>query len=133
MKRSIAMCGLGVVAASLMLVGCAADRYTYGVGMSWSSYPYSGWYDGYYGPFYDGYWGTDNYFYYRLHEHDRHYRRGDGNHFRHGDAAPNPRFHRFDGQTRRPPQGTHMPNYPRQNDDHHSRGGRQDDRRDNHH
>jgi len=133
MKRSIVLRGLGALIASLLLAGCVADGYTYGVGMSWSSYPYSGWYDGYYGPFYDGYWGTDNYFYYRLHEHDRDYRRGDRNHFFRGEVVPNPRFHRFDGNTRQPPQGTRMPNYPRQDrdSDRNSKGGHRDDRRDN--
>ncbi|MBS0387763.1 MAG: hypothetical protein JSR15_04715 [Proteobacteria bacterium] len=120
MKRSIAICGLGILLTSLPLAGCVTDGYTYGVGMSWSSYPYDGWYDGYYGQIYDGYWGTDNYFYFRQHDQDRYYRRGDSNHFMRGDAAPDPRFHRFEGQTRQPPPGTRMPKYPRQ----HTNGNR---------
>jgi hypothetical protein len=102
---------LALAAASLPLAGCAHGRYTYGVGLTWNSYPYNVWYDGYYGSIYDGYWGTDGFFYFRLNSRDTIYRRGDHNHF-YRQMPSNDRFRRYDGQTRQPPQGTRMPNYP---------------------
>lgn len=123
MKRSIALAALAL--ASVPLAACVDDGYNYGVGVGWRSYPYDVWYDGYYGPFYDGYWGTDGFFYYRQFEHDRHYRRANRGHFRRdGDhfyrdrpTVPDPRFRRYDGRTRQPPQGTRMPRYPRDDRD----------------
>ena len=105
-KRSIALCALAL--AAVPLSACVEDGYTYGMGMTWRSYPYDVWYDGYYGPLYDGYWGTDGYFYYRLQDNDRHYRRGDNGHFRR-----EPRYKQYDGHSQEPPHGTRMPNYPR--------------------
>jgi hypothetical protein len=106
-KTRIALLGLAL--AALPLSGCVTDD---GYGVGWSSYPYSGWYDGAYGPIYDGYWGLDGLFYYRSGPGDRSYRRDDRQHFRRGDAAPDGRFHRFDGTMQRPPQGTRMPRFP---------------------
>lgn len=113
MKRSITRIGLGLGLAltSLPLAACTEDGYSSSVGSTWYSNRYDGWYDGYYGPIYDGYWGTNNYFYFRQNDRD-HYRRGDRRHFYRGDRAPNSRFRRFEGETRQPPPGTRMPNFP---------------------
>jgi hypothetical protein len=110
MKRLII--GLAVALGSLSLAACAEDGYGYGR-LSWSSYPYSGWYDNYYGPIYDGYWGTDNYFYYRRQSQDNRYYRDRQQHFRRGDMAPGGNFHRFEGTNQQPPRGTRMPRFPR--------------------
>lgn len=122
MRRSTALLALAL--AGLSLAGCADGRYRYGGGVTWASYPYNVWYDGYYGPLYDGYWGTNGFFYFRLHDRDR-YRRGDHEHFRRGGTQPDPRFRRYEGNTREPPRGTRMPNYPRE-----GRRDGQDGRRD---
>ncbi|MCB2059142.1 MAG: hypothetical protein R3E09_10995 [Novosphingobium sp.] len=119
MKRFPVLAALAL--AALPLSGCADGHYRYGMGVGWVSHPYNVWYDGYYGPFYDGYWGTDGFFYFRLHDRDNHYRRGDDGHFRRGDARPAPRYRPYEGRTHEPPRGTRMPNYP-------SRDGRGDRR-----
>jgi len=102
---------LGLALATVPLSGCVTDGYGYGE-MEWSSYPYSGWYNGYYGSIYDGYWGTDNYFYFRLDRNDHRFRRGDHEHFRRGDDRQDGRFRRFEGVMQPPPRGTRMPNFP---------------------
>ena len=130
MKRSIALAALAL--AAVPLTACVDDGYSYGVGAGWHSYPYTVWYDGYYGPFYDGYWGTDGFFYFRLNDRGRfrraeryHFRRDGDHYYRDRPNVPDPRFRRYDGQTRQPSQGTRMPRYPR--DD--GRDYRRDDRR----
>lgn len=62
--------GIAMALSGLALGGCAAGRYSYGIGSTWASNPNDGWYDGYYGSIYDGYWGIDNSFYYRRNEKD---------------------------------------------------------------
>ncbi len=109
-----ARAAIGIALASLTLAGCVGDGYNDRTGSTWASPAYNGWYDGYYGSIYDGYWGSNNSFYYRQSERDQ-YRRGDRRHFQRGEIAPNPRFQRFEGQTRQPQQGVRMPQYPRQN------------------
>lgn len=110
MKRFPVLAALAL--AAVPLTGCVDGQYRYGMGVGWTSYPYHVWYDGFYGSFYDGYWGTDGFFYFRLHDRDRYYRRGDNGHFRRGDARPSPRFRPYEGSTREPSRGTRMPNYP---------------------
>jgi hypothetical protein len=102
---------LALAAAATLPAACTGDVYGRGV-MTWSSYPYYGYYDGFYGPFYDGYWGTDGFFWYRLSRDGDRYRRDDAHHFRRED----PRYQRFDRQMQPPPNGTRMPNYPRDRD-----------------
>ena len=97
---------LALACAALPLAGCAQGRYTYGMGLTWHSYPYDVWYDGYYGPLYDGYWGTNGFFYFRLNAAGP-YRKATDGHFRRDQP-----YQRFDGNTRQPPQGTRLPNYP---------------------
>lgn len=121
MKRSTALLGLALVCAPL--AACADDTY-YDHPGSWSSYPYSGWYDGYYGDFYDGYWGLNGSFYFRFRDSDRYYRRDDRHHFRQGDRPPDSHYRRFEGTTRPPPPRTRMPNFPR--DDNYPRSDRRD-------
>jgi hypothetical protein len=125
MKRPLILACLA--ASTLSLSACYHDGYDSRVTVSWSTYPYYGWYDGYYGTIYDGYW-VDNLFYYRLTPQDRAFRRGDPRHFRRGDTRPaEPRFRRFDGTLRPPPQGTRMPRFtPPQ--DHRDRRDRRDPR-----
>ena len=72
---------LALACAALPLAGCAQGRYTYGMGLTWHSYPYDVWYDGYYGPLYDGYWGTNGFFYFRLNAAGP-YRKATDGHFR---------------------------------------------------
>lgn len=109
MKRSIIMLSLAL--SALPLTACVEDGYTYGGVYMGSGYPYDGYYDGYYGSIYDGYWGTNGYFYFRLYEHDRNYRRGDRNHFRRpGDHIPHDRFRPMQGHAR-PQPGTRMPKF----------------------
>ncbi|MGE3692944.1 MAG: hypothetical protein AB7F98_16340 [Novosphingobium sp.] len=98
--------------ALLPLAGCATDGYGY-YGLSWSSYPYDVWYDGYYGPIYDGYWGTDGFFWYRPDRSVNRYRRGEHSHFRRGDAPPSGNFRRYEGQIQPPERGMRAPNLPR--------------------
>jgi len=105
MKRPLMFACL--VGAMVPLGGCV-DHYRGSAVVSWSSYPYYGWYDGFYGPIYDGYWGTDSFFYFRLNPADRVFRRGDAMHFR---REATPRFQRFEGDLRPPPQGTRMPRF----------------------
>lgn len=115
MKRTIALLGLAL--ATVPLSSCAGDGYRYGYGsLSWSSYPYSGWYNDYYGPFYDGYWGADGFFYFRLDGRERSYRRDQYRHFRRDAHSPGDRFRRFEGSIRPPPRGTRMPNFPHDRD-----------------
>lgn len=116
MTHSIVKTGLALALVSLPLTACVEGGYNNRVGSAWASQSYDGWYDGYYGSIYDGYWGSDSYFYYRQNERDP-YRRGDRAHFQRGEAAPNSGYHRFDGQTRQPPRGTRMPQYPAHRDD----------------
>ena len=112
MKPRTALIFLALAAAPL---AACDDGYGYGRGsLYWSDYPYNGWYDGYYGSIYDGYWGTDNFFYYRLGPSERNYRRADRDHFRRGDMPQGGNYHRFEGTTHQPPQGTHMPRFPRE-------------------
>ncbi|SDD89775.1 hypothetical protein SAMN05444678_1342 [Sphingomonas sp. YR710] len=108
MKRSIFVMSLALVA--LPLTACVEDGYGYGGVYMGSVYPYSGYYDGFYGPIYDGYWGSNGYFYYRLGEQDRAYKRGDRSHFYRGRDVPNTRFHPIEGSTR-PQQGARMPHF----------------------
>ncbi len=110
MKRSIILPAL--LLAGLPLAGCADGPYRYGMGMHWVSHPYDVWYDGYYGPLYDGYWGLDGFFYFRLFDRDRAYRRGDPAHFHRGARPSAPSYRRYEGVTREPPRGTRMPSYP---------------------
>lgn len=120
MKRVLMLACLG--AGCLALTGCAEGPYRHrppvGVSLSWSTYPYWGWYDGYYGTIYDGYWGLDDFFYYRLLPSDRTFRRGDPSHFRRDDTRPSDqRFQRFQGDLRPPAQGTTMPQFRPPSDD----------------
>lgn len=116
MKRTVAAIALGL--AATLPSACANDIYGRGV-VSWSSYPYYGWYDGFYGPFYDGYWGTDGFFYFRLTIGDTVFRRDRERHFRREAVRNNARFQRFERTFSPPPRGTRMPNFP------HKRGARQ--------
>lgn len=120
MKRMSRSLGLALVMslAMLPLSGCVSNRYHHSHVVGWSTYPYYGWYDGFYGPFYDGYWGTDGDFYYRLHRDDRVYHRDDRQHFRHDSDRPDDSFHRFEGRTHQPPEGTRMPNFRMQQQEH---------------
>lgn len=110
MKRTFALLGLALATAPLS--ACAGDGYGYG-GLTWSSHPYYGWYDNYYGPFHDGYWGNDSYFYFRLNDRERSFRRDRNRHFRRDDRPPGDGFRRFEGTTQPPPRGTRMPRFPR--------------------
>jgi hypothetical protein len=111
MKRILLV--LALATAPLALSACVERGHTrVGVGYTWYSYPYSVWYDGYYGPFYDGYWGTDGYFYFRLTSRDPVYRRADTRHVYRERPRVADRYRFYEGQTRRPPDGTRMPNYP---------------------
>lgn len=123
MKRTTALLGLAL--AALPLGACVDDGYRWG-GVVSVSYPYNGWYDGYYGSIYDGYWGSDNYFYYRLNEREKTYRRDNRYHFRRDGTQPSPTYRRFEGTMRSPPQGTQMPRFPREQ----RPDKRQDNRRD---
>ena len=106
----LAAIALGVTAT--LPAACADDVYGRGI-ISWSSYPYYGWYNGYYGPFYDGYWGTDGYYYFRLSAAERRYRRDRARHFRREAVRNDRRFRRFERTLQPPPRGTRMPNFPR--------------------
>lgn len=108
---------LALLLATLPLSACVSSGYHRAHVAGWGTYPYYGWYDGYYGPIYDGYWGSDNDFYYRLNRNDRVYHSDDQKHFRHDADRPGGDFHRFEGMTRQPPQGTRMPNFDRQQED----------------
>ena len=115
MRRALLVFTLAT--APLALSGCAGYGYGYGqprvgAGYTWYSYPYSVWYNDYYGPFYDGYWGTDGYFYFRLTSSDRLYRRADPRHVHRERPQYSERFRYYEGETRRPPDGTRMPKYP---------------------
>ncbi|HWJ70129.1 MAG TPA: hypothetical protein VNS79_08790 [Sphingobium sp.] len=111
MKRMIL--GLAATMAALSLTACAEDGYGYGYsGIGYPGIAYDGFYDGYYGPIYDGYWGNNGYFYYRLNQHDRRFRRGDHSHFqRPGNRPGGDHFRPMRGNTQ-PPQGVRAPNYP---------------------
>lgn len=116
MKRTFLALAL-VCGAALPLAGCAGPGYSrVGVGYAWTSYPYSVWYDGYYGPFYDGYWGLDGFFYFRLLSTDRVYRRASAPHVYRVQPRAQPRtsqrYKHYQGETRRPPDGSRMPSYP---------------------
>ncbi len=102
----------GLFAATVPLSACAGYGYGHG-GLVWISHPYYGWYDNYYGPFYDGYWGSDGFFYFRLGNHERSYRRDQYRHFRRDDRPPNDSFRRFEGTMQQPPKGTKMPRFPK--------------------
>ena len=105
--------------ATLSLSACVSGGYHHAHMVGWGTYPYYGWYDGFYGPIYDGYWGDDGDFYYRLHRDDRVYHRDDHEHFRLRDAdRPGNNFHRIEGRTHEPPQGTRMPHFRRSQQDH---------------
>lgn len=111
MKRILLVLALST--APLALTACVERGHPrVGVGYDWYSYPYSVWYDGYYGPFYDGYWGTDGYFYYRLSDRDRAYRRADTRHVYRERPRYAERYRHYEGETRRPQDGTRMPYYP---------------------
>ena len=113
MKRALLVIALAT--APLALSGCSGYGYGHprvGVGYTWYSYPYSVWYNGYYGPLYDGYWGTDGHFYFRLTSRDRVYRRADPRHVYRERPRNAERFRYYEGETRRPPDGTRMPYYP---------------------
>lgn len=117
MRRMVAALALGVVAA--VPAGCADDMYGRGA-VSWSSYPYYGWYDNYYGSFYDGYWGTNGYFWFRRSPEAKRYRRDSARHFRRENMERDPRFRRFERTLAPPRRGTRMPNFPGPR---HRRGG----------
>ena len=110
MKGTLAAIALAFVAT--LPSACTGDTYGRGI-VSWTSYPYHGWYNGFYGPFHDGYWGTDGYFYFRLLAEDRFYRRDRARHFRREAVHGNSAFRRFDRNLTPPPRGTRMPNFPR--------------------
>lgn len=110
MKGTLAAIALAFVAT--LPSACAGDTYGRGI-VSWTSYPYHGWYNGFYGPFHDGYWGTDGYFYFRLLAEDRFYRRDRARHFRREAVHGNSAFRRFDRNLTPPPRGTRMPSFPR--------------------
>ncbi|MCJ2178162.1 hypothetical protein [Novosphingobium album (ex Hu et al. 2023)] len=125
MKRPVI---LTCLAASVLSLSACYDGYGSRVTVSWSTYPYYGWYDGFYGPIYDGYW-VNSIFYFRLTPQDRAFRAGDPQHFRRGDMRPTePRFKRFEGTLRPPPQGTHMPRFEPPRD----QPSRREDHRDPH-
>ncbi|WP_296676817.1 hypothetical protein [Novosphingobium sp.] len=110
MKRLLSP--LALVIAGLPLSACADDGYGRS-GLNWTSYPYSGWYDGYYGSIFDGYWGTDNVFYFRLRDNELRYHRDAHRHFRRDGVDRDFRFRRFDGAIQSPPRrGTRMPRFP---------------------
>lgn len=113
MLHAFVKSGTALALSALALGGCALGSYGYGVGSTWASNSYDGWYDGHYGSIYDGYWGTDDNFYYRRNEQDN-YRRGDRTHFQRGQTAPDPQYQRLEGQTRQPRPGMRMPRYPGQ-------------------
>lgn len=105
MKRSISLLGLTLFVAPL--VACTDG--SYGVVSVGSSYPYSGYYDGFYGPIYDGYWGSNGFFYYRQNERDQ-FRRGDRGHFRREGPPPGGNFHPMQGNVR-PDGRARMPHF----------------------
>lgn len=105
--------GFVLALTTLPLGACVTDGYGYGGGFAVSSYPYTGWYDGYYGSIYDGYWGSDGYYYYRGNAQERIYHRSDHDHFRNGAQAPDGHFNRIQGQTQRPDAGVRAPHFPR--------------------
>lgn len=110
MKHFAAALALAVAAT----LPAACDDDVYGRGsLTWSSYPYYGWYDDYYGAFHDGYWGTDGYFWYRLSPDHRRYVRDDRGHFRRDNRNDDRRYRRFERRMDPPRDGTKMPNYPR--------------------
>jgi len=103
---------LALALAATLPAACVNDVYGRGA-LTWSSYPYVGWYNDYYGSFYDGYWGTDGYFWFRLDAVERRYRRDKERHFRREATRSDRRFKRFERNLRPPPNGTRMPNFPR--------------------
>ena len=103
---------LALAVAATLPAACSDDVYGRG-GLTWSSYPYYGWYDNYYGDFYDGYWGSDGYFWYRLSPTDWRYRRDERRHFRRDNRPYDPHYRRFDRRLDPPRRGTRMPHYPR--------------------
>lgn len=126
--RALITLALGA-AAPLALGGCASDYYGSGYGYNndyygnWNNYPYDVWYDGYYGPFYDGYWGSDGFFWFRMFQNDRTWRRGDRYHFHRGDwdrdrdgdrdrGDRNRHWQRYNGTLHQPPPNARMPNLP---------------------
>ncbi len=97
---------------ALGLTACVDDEGPHS--MAYAEYgpaAYDGWYDGYYGNVYDGYWGDDGFFYYRVTDHDREFRRGDRDHFRHDQTPPSGNFQHLQG-TFNPTHDYHMPHYP---------------------
>jgi hypothetical protein len=107
MKRGLTVALLAL--ASVPLAACAG-----GVGVEMDApgpYAYDGWYDGYYGPIYDGYWGDDGYFYYRHHEGEGAFVRGDRNHFAHEAPQGPHNFQPMHGMTM-PHQGVRAPHFP---------------------
>jgi hypothetical protein len=103
---TVALLALG----SVPLAACAGS----GVGVEMDGpgpYAYDGWYDGYYGPIYDGYWGDDGYFYYRHHEGEGAFVRGDRAHFAHEAPQGAHNFQPMHGMTT-PHQGVRAPHFP---------------------
>lgn len=107
-----AFSALALAVAATLPAACVNDVYGRG-GLTWSSHPYHGWYNGFYGPFYDGYWGTDGYFWFRLDAAEQRYRRDKERHFRREAMRSNKRFKRFERTLRPPSKGTRMPKFPR--------------------
>lgn len=107
---------LGIVLALAGLGGCVDHGYNYRLGAVWFSQPYHVWYDGHYGAFHDGYWGTDGFFYFRITDRDRQYRRGHEGHFRRERVTTDSRFRYYEGTSKKPSRETRMPNYPAHRD-----------------
>lgn len=127
-KRTLITLALAA-AAPLALAGCAedyyGDGYNYNAGYGWQNYPYDVYYDNYYGPFYDGYWGSDGYFWYRLLQSDRTWRRGGRDHFnrdggnhggqgggRGGGNNGGHNWQHYNGTVHQPPANARLPNFP---------------------